>query len=453
MKRGILLLSAIFVLCIHSCKDPLPEIELDDFMYITLTGAKSNPLIKKLDLANTRDTLFNVAVSYGGTTNYNRGTIEATIDADFTLVDAFNTENLTNYLPMPAAAFSLSSTTARIEDGRNSSDPLKLTVRINSLNLSNQYLLPLTVKSISGGGLPLNEELKTLYLVFEADIDEEIGMSRWVSGGASSAQNPVTNAFDGSENTYWQSNESGALPQWFIVDMAGYKRIDGFTLKNRKDIGQDATPKRIKFETSLNKTDWQTVLEVDELPQSRLGQVLPIEETVIARYIRVTVLSTWNNAPYTYLAELSIYTGEDPEPEQDIEKHKWTPHGASSVWQAGYEVTNTFDDNINSYWHSDLTGLPQWYSIDMQKEFKVSGFTFVNRQDRDQYANPKAIKIEVSLDGTSWSTALTMDEVPQIYELQVFPLDTPVKARYFKITVESNWSGNTWTYVAELAIY
>jgi len=456
MKKVIIFLLGLLFVGFHSCQEGIPEIALEEFMYITLTGSKNNPHIKKLDLGNSRDTTFNISISYGGTTNYNHGNIEANIDADLSLVNAFNADNLTEYLPMPAGSYSFNTNAAQIEDGKNSSLPLILTIRKSTLNLSNEFLLPVTVKSVSGGDLPLSDEWKTLYFVITADIDDELEKSRWTSGGASSVWQPgyeVENIFDGNAYTYWHTDLTG-LPQWFIIDMDGFKKFDGFLYNNRKDLDQFALPKHILFEISNDKTNWQTALDIDELSQTREQQVLPIGHSVVAKYIRVTVLSSWNDAPYSYVAEVDVFVGDAPEPAQDIERHNWTILGYSSFWQIGTEPEKVLGNDVaNQVWHTDLNGLPQWFSVDMHKTLKISGFIYHKRMNDPNAGDyPKRVVFEYSNDGATWQEALVVEELSTEPGFQNLPC-SPVTARYFKMTIETNWGGNPWTYVTYISIF
>ncbi|MDR1102723.1 MAG: DUF1735 domain-containing protein [Tannerella sp.] len=327
---GILCAAAL----LWSCSDPVPVIENEQFMYLSLTGAKEAPAVKNLNLESIADTVFFIGMAYGGTTNYEQGDISAVIEADLSLVDAFNAANRTGYLPLPAETYQLDRSTLQIDNGKNISDMAQLTIRMNIINLSNDYLLPVTVKSVSGGSLPLNEETKTLYLVFRGDIEDDSGRERWTTAGASSegqGASPVKNIFDSNRDTYWHSDAAGSMPQWFAVNMQGFKRISGFTWVNRTDPNQPAIPKHVTIETSMNGTDWTPALDIPELEQSRMMQVLELEHTVVAKYFRVTVLSNWAEAPYTYIAEIDIYYGEAPLAETDFAKHNWTLVSASSA--------------------------------------------------------------------------------------------------------------------------
>jgi hypothetical protein len=167
-----------------SCSDPVPAIELDQFMSLVLSGAKETSVIKKLNLESTADTVFYITMTYGGTNNYERGDITATLGVDYSLVEAFNAANHTEYLLLPEETYSFDRMDTRIANGINASEPVKLTLRMSALNLTSDYLLPVTVKSVTGS-LPLNEEMKTLYLVFQGDVEDESGRERWTGAGAS----------------------------------------------------------------------------------------------------------------------------------------------------------------------------------------------------------------------------------------------------------------------------
>ena len=442
-----------------SCSDPVPSVRLEQFMFLSLTGAKDAPAVKNLNLANTADTVFYITVSYGGTTDYEQGDITAALETDFPLVETYNTANHTAYLPLPEGTYAFDRTDARIPNGKNVSEPVKLTIRMNVLNLSDDYLLPVTVKSVSGGSLPLNEERKTLYLVFRGDVDEDSGRDRWTVAGASSEwQNTyrAKNAFDGDRTTYWHSDAAGSMPQWFAVDMQGFKRIGGFTWVNRTDPAQTALPKHVKIETSINGTEWTQVLDIPEVEQSRVMQVLPLGRSVVAKFFRVTVLSNWADAPYTYLAEVDIYSGDAPSGETDWAKHLWEIIDFSSAWNT--VARNAIDGDKNTVWHTEpndvsKNGMPQWLIIDMKKSFMINGILLWNRQE-DHGCEPKEIVFEVSDDLENWTVLLDEPEMSNAYDHELdLPATNPQRGRYLKVTVKSNWGNLPWTYIAEITPY
>jgi hypothetical protein len=88
--------------------------------------------------------------------------------------------------------------------------------------------------------------------------------------------------------------------------MHGKKRINGFTIANRQG-NAESTPRNLKIEVSKDNAKWITALDVPALPQVRTLQTLPLENPLVCRYIKVTVVTSWATAPYTYIAEFSAY--------------------------------------------------------------------------------------------------------------------------------------------------
>lgn len=136
----------------------------------------------------------------------------------------------------------------------------------------------------------------------------------------------------------------------------------------------------------------------------------------------------------------------------ESQRSVWKSGGASTVWQNVYLVEWAFDGNDNTYWHSDLVGMPQWFIVDMASMKNIDGFTYKARQETDQPSIPKNMLFETSVDGETWTQVLDLD-LPNFRGLQVFPLESRVTAQYFRVTVNSTWSGDSYTYIAELDIY
>lgn len=453
-------LMGVFVL--NSCLDPYSEvIELEKFMYISLSGAADNPIIKTIDL--DENSTFPLSISYGGTTNYKQGDITAEIDADNSLVTVYNTENGTRYLPLPNGSYSFNKTSVTIEDGSRVSDQVIVTIQPDLFNFVNEYLLPVTIKSATGGKIPVKEEFKTVYYVIKGDVGTLPSQEKWTVKDASSvwqASFPVENIWDGDRNTYWHTDLNG-MPQWFAVDMNEYKLIEGFTWINRQD-GAEAVPKHIKFEVSKNGTDWTEVLDVLELPNSNVLQVFELSEKVIARYFRITILSNWAEAPYSYVAEVSTWAGEKPAPEipaYDWEKNTWEVIDFRSQWGNDWAVSKIFDGNKGSTWHSDpfneeINGMPQWFIVDMKKmRPAIKGFLIWQRQD-DHGMEPKHVVFSVSDDNETWTQVLEVKEMSNDYTVELdYATTNPTPGRYLKVEVKAIWGTNPWTYFGEISAY
>jgi hypothetical protein len=457
----VLVVSAVVgVFIFNSCSEPYSEvIELEKFMYISLSGAADNPIIKTVE--PDKNVAFPLSISYGGTTNYNQGEITAQIAVDNSLVAAYNSEHNTSYLPLPNGIVTMDKTTLTIEDGSRISDQLNITIKPLMANLVNEYLLPVTIQSATEGKIPVNEELKTVYYIIKGDLETLPLEEKWTVSGASSVWQPafpVENTWDGNRNTYWHTDLTG-MPQWFAVNMNGYKLIEGFTWINRQEPEQLAVPKHVKFETSMNGTDWTEVLDVPELPNLRVFQVLELPQKVIARYFKVTVLSNWADAPYSYVAEVSIWAGEKPAGDHDWEKNTWEVIDYRSQWGDSWAVSRIFDGNKDTSWHSDpsngnLNGMPQWFIVDMKKARpSIKGFLIWQRQD-DHGMEPKHVVFSVSQDNEEWTQVLEVTEMSNDFSKELdYKVTNPAPGRYLKVEVLSTWGTNPWTYFGEITPY
>ncbi|WP_298653386.1 discoidin domain-containing protein [uncultured Proteiniphilum sp.] len=450
-------IAGVFVF--SSCSDPYSEvIELEKFMYISLSGAADNPIIKTVDL--DENATFPLSISYGGTTNYEQGEIIAQIAMDNSLVAAYNTEHNTSYLPLPDGAVTLDKTTLTITDGSRVSDQLNITIQPHRANFVNEYLLPVTIQSATEGKIPVSEEFKTVYYVIKGNVETLPLEEKWTVLDASSVWQPtfpVESIWDGDRNTYWHTDLSG-MPQWFAVNMNEYKLIEGFTWVNRQDEAE-AVPKHVKFETSMNGTDWTEVLDLPEIPKSNLMQIFELPEKVIARYFRVTILSNWANAPYSYVADVSTWAGEKPTGDYDWEKNTWEVIDYRSQWNDGWAVSKIFDGDKSTTWHSDpfngeLNGMPQWFIVDMKKPRPaIKGFLIWQRQD-DHGMEPKHVVFSVSQDNTEWTQVLEVTDMSNDFSKELdYKTTNPAPGRYLKVEIKSIWGTNPWTYFGEITPY
>ena len=272
MKNIIALVIGAFggVLFLNSCSEPYNEtIELEQFMYLSLSGAADNPVVKAVEV--DQNTTFPITLSYGGTTNYNQGEYVAQIAVDNSLVAKYNSEKSTTYLTLPAGSFSLDKTSMTISDGSRISDPVNVTIKAPQINFENEYLLPVTIQSVTEGKVPLNEEFRTIYYIIKGkEYDWE--KSTWEVIAYRSqwgADWGIHKIFDGNKNTTWHSDPFNAaingMPQWFVVDMKKIRPIiRGFLIWQRQD-DHGMEPKHVVFSVSEDNVTWKKVLEVTNM--------------------------------------------------------------------------------------------------------------------------------------------------------------------------------------------
>ena len=154
MKAKISLGIALIALCALSCKkasfgDPV----------ILVTGTEVTPIVK-FSVENTPAEYAVTATStYKATQDIN---VEFEFDA--AAVEKYNAEHNTTYFTVPQDAIQISNLSTVIKSGGSASTPVSVKVISTSPLIDGRsYLIPLTIKSISGGGSVL-ESSRTIFL-------------------------------------------------------------------------------------------------------------------------------------------------------------------------------------------------------------------------------------------------------------------------------------------------
>ncbi len=276
---------------------------------------------------------------------------------------------------------------------------------------------------------------------------------QWKKQNASSEWNTtVADAIDGNPNNLWHSDPALSLPQWIAVDMGAMKHINGFLFTNRQTKDQFSHPKHIVFEVSNDGTNWETALDIAELPDLFQQQVLLLPQRKTARYFRITIYSTWTGDPYTYIGDVCIYAGQAPEPNPN-HKTDWTVIESSSTF-ADLSADRLIDNDINSPWHSNVGDGQPWAIIDLKNATAIEGIYFTGRQggEGDTGSSPKHIIFSVSNDKQTWETLLDVAELPNLRTTQNLDAPVPKTGRYLKIDIQSTWSGASYSYIGEIDI-
>ncbi len=123
----------------------------------------------------------------------------------------------------------------------------------------------------------------------------------------------------------------------------------------------------------------------------------------------------------------------------DFQKEKWVIDGFSGQ-DTEHNSANLIDNSSATSWRTNAgTAGSRWITVDMDNPKVVDGFYYLKEPGND-FA-PKQIKIEASLDNSSWTTVLEAT-VSESFLRQQLPLPQRVTARYFRITVVSTVTAN-----------
>jgi len=156
MKRNIkLYLGAVFALYAFSCK----KAEFGDAA-IVITGTEVTPIVK-FSVENTpSEYSVTATASYRATED-----MHVNFALDTAAVAVYNKQHNTTYYAAPAGAIEVTNLETVIKAGSSTSTPVSVKVISTSpLVDGRSYLIPVTIKSVSGGGMGVIESGRTIFL-------------------------------------------------------------------------------------------------------------------------------------------------------------------------------------------------------------------------------------------------------------------------------------------------
>jgi hypothetical protein len=218
------------------------------------------------------------------------------------MVDSFNNQNLTSYLPLPQGSYKLGKTSAVIPAGGRATSPLNLKVDAHGYITGGEknYLLPITMTEESGN-IKTNKKLQTTYFVFHGP-NLKIIKSKWTiidyTGAYSDAYSPKY-IIDGDDNSFWLI--VAPLPWYFTIDMGKKTLINGFNLVGHVYANDNINfinrnPKKVTFEFSSDGKNWRDAesftLPFISDPSSDVSAKVELSKPVKARYFKFTINTT-----------------------------------------------------------------------------------------------------------------------------------------------------------------
>ena len=150
------------------------------------------------------------------------------------------------------------------------------------------------------------DEFKSAAIDLKEALTFNFAKDAWVIAASSSEETgkEAANSIDNNINTSWQS-ATGSYPHWIVVDMGSQKTIDGFYYVN--DLSGGKAARKLKIEVSNDNTTWRSAVELD-VADSYLRQRLPLSQNTMARYFKVTLVSSWDaTATKAQIGEIDAY--------------------------------------------------------------------------------------------------------------------------------------------------
>ncbi|MET8143913.1 discoidin domain-containing protein [Sphaerisporangium sp. NPDC005288] len=207
---------------------------------------------------------------------------------------------------------------------------------------------------------------------------------------ASSAENagtPASAAVDGNTGTRWSS--AFGDPQWLQVDLGATSTISQVTLNWEAAYGT-----AFKIQVSADGAAWSDVYSTT----TGGGGVQNLAISGSGRYVRL--YGTARATGYGYsLWEFQVYgtTSTDPPPSGGTPISAYKQVTASS-FEGGNAPAAALDGRTNTRWSSQFSDA-QWLRVDLGGAGHITGITL-----NWESAYATAYRIEVSADGTSWTS-------------------------------------------------
>ncbi len=223
-------------------------------------------------------------------------------------------------------------------------------------------------------------------------------------------------AVDGNKGTRWSSNF--ADDAWIYIDLGNTYSINKVILNWEAAYG-----KAYDIQVSTNGTNWTTVKSLTNMD----GAEDVIEfSTTNARYVKLQGVKRATGYGYS-LWEMEVYASaelsNDPSVSgTDVAKNKTTSQSGSET--TGMSAKYAVDGNKGTRWSSNFAD-DAWMSVDLGQTYVINKVVITWEN-----AYGKAYNIQVSVDGTNWTTVAEMLEQNGGEDTITFDA---VSARYVKL--------------------
>lgn len=129
---------------------------------------------------------------------------------------------------------------------------------------------------------------------------------------------------------------------------------------------------------------------------------------------------------------------------------------SSEEGPGGDYAKNLVDGDPSTIWHTmysiTVPKYPHWVDFDCGEEKLIKGFSYLPRQDGSPNGNIKAYKVQLSMDGKTWTDPVAEGDFENSSKEKKVMLATPQKARYLRFTALSSQNGADFASGAEFNV-
>ncbi|MCJ1310119.1 hypothetical protein MMC25_003780 [Agyrium rufum] len=288
--------------------------------------------------------------------------------------------------------------------------------------------------------------------------DPNLPRNNWVVSADSAEPapqfHPASSAVDGAITTYWHTQYDGgsipALPHYFTIDQGSAIAVSGLTYLPRPDsTGANGRVGQYNIQYSTDGTTWVTAASGTWVDDATLKTAEFAPKS--ARYFRLmSITEAGNRGPWTSASEINLLDGSSKMVNFNVTVDSQETASANNPGIAAA------DGDSKTFWHTaysttPIPGYPHTFMLDLQGSFGVNAVTYVPRQDGGSNGNIGEHIIDLSTDGSAWTTVeigTWLDDS----EVKIVNIK-PTAARYVRVTALTE-AGNRgpWASAAEISV-
>ncbi len=379
-----------------------------------------------------------------------------------------------NFATAQTLTYTLGGVDTVWEISRETGEPMELKLTDNTLSVT-----------LPAGGFALYRLPEGAYSAPAPVVSENLMANGDISASWSETGNGwfIRNAFDGQLSTTVDSagfRYVGKTPVWIASDLGTkqtFNRLTIYPAGTNENCGA-SYPARITLQISDDGVTYTDVLTVTpERPET----IVPSFsfDPVTARYVRV-VMETGASGELTiaecklyddggtYKEETTVFRKPEVIKGENIALHKAVSASGSAYEAEGWgksmltdgSIMQTEADGTNGWMSNGVKDRtdPTWATIDLGYAYEgINRVVIYPRKSGERF--PSGYKVEISVDGESWTEVVTVTDDPYTKDGRVHDFDA-VKARYVRFTSTSlhkasyvDFAGGYMMQISEIEVY
>jgi hypothetical protein len=263
------------------------------------------------------------------------------------------------------------------------------------------------------------------------------------------------NAVDGDPATFWHTQWQDASPEHpheIIIELSRPCKISGFTYLPRQDESDNGTIKDYEFYVSADGKDFGPPVKKGAFAGGKEKKTATFEARP-GRFVKLKALSEVNDQAWTSAAEIGVIEeGQMPAGKPTLKVVKVDSEETAGENGSG---ANAVDGDPATFWHTQWQDAnpepPHEIIIELSRPCKITGFTYLPRQDESDHGTIKDYEFYISADGTDFGRPVKKGAFGEGKDKKTVAFEAK-SGRFIKLRALSEINGEPWTSAAEIDV-